>query len=83
MISSLSKNSIKLSRNCLSFLRELFCKSKSIFQRGGGSEFCVSLLFSIGSIQAVLLKTKHILIAKVHASYSQKVIRKQVSYPVV
>lgn len=39
-------------------LRELFCKSKWNSRRGG-SEACVSLLFSVGSIQAVLLKNQN------------------------
>lgn len=69
---------------CLPFLRELFCKSKWNSWRGG-SEACGSLLFSVGSIQAVLLKKtpKHILTAKLNGYYSQKEIRKQVSHPAV
>lgn len=43
---------------CLPFLRELFCKSKWNSKRGG-SGACVSLLFSVGSIQAVVLKNQN------------------------
>lgn len=54
----------------------LFTISKGIilqvqmdFQGEGESEVCVSWLFSVGTIQAVLLKKKpkHILIAKLNA----------------